>query len=53
VKHIIAFIVTTAFAQQSPPKTFKAKFSPGYRIPTVDISGETHRHVIVDKEKGQ
>ena len=36
-----------------PPKNLKTKFAPGYTIPTVDISGEKERQVIVDREKGQ
>lgn len=37
----------------APPKGFKSKMSPGYTIPTVDISGERDRQVIVDREPGQ
>ncbi len=36
-----------------PPKNLKTKLAPGYTIPIVDISGETARQVIVDREKGQ
>ncbi|MHB1078511.1 MAG: sialidase family protein [Prosthecobacter sp.] len=36
-----------------PPKNLKTKLAPGYTIPTVDISGEKERRVIVDREKGQ
>jgi len=32
-----------------PPRTL----APGYTIPTIDLAGETHRQVIVDREKGQ
>jgi len=35
----------TSEAQSSPPK--------GYSIPIIDLSQETHRQVIVDKEPGQ
>jgi len=37
----------------TPPKNLKTKLPPGYTIPIVDISGETQRQVIVDREKGQ
>jgi len=37
----------------APPKNLKTKLAPGYGIPVVDISGETGRQVIVDREKGQ
>ena len=36
-----------------PPKNLKTKLPPGYTIPIVDISGETNRQVIVDREPGQ
>jgi len=36
-----------------PPKNLKTKLAPGYTIPTVDISGDKERQVIVDREKGQ
>lgn len=50
----IAF-VTTASAEvaKAPAGNLKTKLSPGYTIPTVDISGETERQVIVDREAGQ
>jgi hypothetical protein len=35
------------------PKLLKTKLPPGYTIPTVDISGEKERQVIVDREAGQ
>ncbi len=35
------------------PKNLKTKLSPSYTIPTVDISSETRRQVIVDREAGQ
>ena len=37
----------------TPPKNLKTKLAPGYTIPIVDISGETQRQVIVDREPGQ
>src|SRR5262245_49242442 len=37
----------------APPKNLKTKLAPGYTIPTVDISGERERQVIVDREAGQ
>ncbi len=36
-----------------PTKPIKTKLPPNYSIPTVDISGETARQVIVDREAGQ
>jgi hypothetical protein len=36
-----------------PPKNLKTKLAPGYTIPTVDLSGEKERQVIVDREPGQ
>src|SRR5688572_20485536 len=36
-----------------PPKNLRSKLSPGYTIPTVDISAERTRQVIVDREPGQ
>jgi hypothetical protein len=36
-----------------PPKNLKTKLAPGYTIPTVDITGDKERQVIVDQEKGQ
>jgi hypothetical protein len=37
----------------APPKGLKTKLAPGYTIPTVDISGERQRQVVVDREPGQ
>lgn len=37
----------------APPKNLKTTLTPGYTIPTVDISGERTRQVIVDREPGQ
>ncbi|NUQ61115.1 MAG: exo-alpha-sialidase [Pirellulales bacterium] len=36
-----------------PPKGLRSKMPPGYTIPTVDISAEKERQVIVDREPGQ
>ncbi len=35
------------------PKNLKTKLSPGYTIPVVDISADTGRQVVVDREAGQ
>lgn len=40
-------------AVPAPPKSFKSEMAPGYTIPIVDISGETDRQVVVDREPGQ
>jgi hypothetical protein len=40
-------------AAPAVPKNLKTKLSPGYTIPTVDLSAETQRQVIVDREAGQ
>lgn len=37
----------------SPPNGLKTKLAPGYTIPTVDISADHQRQVIVDREAGQ
>lgn len=37
----------------APPKNLKTSLPPGYTIPIVDISAETGRQVIVDREAGQ
>lgn len=37
----------------APPKNLKTKLPPGYTIPIVDISADTTRQVIVDREAGQ
>ncbi len=37
----------------APAKNLKTELPPGYTIPIVDISGETQRQVIVDRESGQ
>ncbi len=39
--------------QLEPPKGLLTKLLPGYSIPTVDISSEKDRQVIVDREPGQ
>jgi len=36
-----------------PPKNLKPRMAPGYTIPTVDISAEENRQVVVDREPGQ
>lgn len=55
-------LTTAAFAQTklqqadvtlTVPKGLRTKLPPGYTIPIVDISGETARQVIVDREPGQ
>lgn len=56
-------ITVQGLAQQTPeqkrdttlaaPKGLKTKLSPAYTIPTVDVSGEKSRQVIVDREAGQ
>jgi len=59
---LFPLLLTSAVAQTglqkidvviAPPKNLKTKLAPGYTIPTVDISGEKERQVIVDREKGQ
>lgn len=37
----------------APPKNLKTKRPPGYTLPIVDLSAETRRQVIVDREPGQ
>lgn len=37
----------------APPKNLETKLPPGYTIPVVDISAETDRQVVVDREAGQ
>lgn len=59
----LAFLTAPCLGQQTPaqkqdtalapPKNLKTKLAPGYTIPTVDISGEKERQVIVDREAGQ
>ncbi len=59
----VCALSTAASAQQTalqkqdtvlaPPKNFQSKLAPGYTIPVVDISGETQRQVVVDREAGQ
>lgn len=36
-----------------PPKNLKTKLAPSYTIPTVDISADRSRQIIVDREAGQ
>jgi hypothetical protein len=60
---VVALVVTYAArdaasqeqraAAPAPPPTFKSRLAPGYTIPIVDISGETQRQTIVDREPGQ
>lgn len=55
------FLTNVSFTQPSQkkdtaltaPKNLKTKLSPSYSIPTIDISAETQRQVIVDREAGQ
>ena len=37
----------------APPKGLKTKLPTSYTIPTLDLAGDTRRHVIVDREPGQ
>jgi hypothetical protein len=37
----------------APPTNLKTRLPPGYSIPTVDLSAETHRQIVVDREAGQ
>jgi len=59
---VLLLVFSSAFAQTklqkadvtlAPPKNLKTTLPPGYTIPIVDISGETQRQIIVDREKGQ
>jgi hypothetical protein len=60
---IISFPAAIAHAQPlegqkrdttiAAPKDLKTKLAPAYSIPTVDISGERHRQIVVDREAGQ
>jgi len=45
----------TAYAQvaTAPVSGLKTKLPPGYTIPVVDISADTARQVVVDREAGQ
>ena len=45
LRAVTALALTAIFARAEPPR--------GYSIPTVDISQEAHRQVIVDREQGQ
>jgi hypothetical protein len=57
------FLAVSGPAQQTPdqkrdttlaaPKGLKTKLPAGYSVPTVDISGEKERQVVVDREAGQ
>src|SRR4051812_30064669 len=60
---LLLALATAAFAQQTAPakpdptssasKPLKTKLAPGYTIPVIDLSAETERQVIVDREAGQ
>jgi len=48
-------VASTGFAAQ-PKRTEKRPMSAqprGYTIPTIDLAGDKHRQVVVDREKGQ
>jgi len=55
--HVVALGQQTALQKKdvtlAPPKNLKTKLPPGYTIPVVDISADTARQVIVDREAGQ
>jgi hypothetical protein len=65
MKSLLAFLVLTSavLAQPAPSqkkdtalapaKKFKTKYATTYTIPIVDISGQTQRQVVVDREPGQ
>lgn len=42
---VMALAIATGVQGEGPPR--------GYSIPTVDLAGETHRQVVVDRESGQ
>jgi hypothetical protein len=60
---LISLLSTSALAQQTAlqrqdttlaaPKGLQTALPPGYTIPMVDISAQTQRQVIVDREPGQ
>ncbi len=60
---VLLALAATVFAQQTPsqkqdtallpPKGLKTTMAPGYTIPTIDLSAETQRQVLVDREAGQ
>ncbi len=60
---VVLLASSVCFAQQTTaqkkdttvaaPKNLKTKLAPGYTIPMVDISSESDRQVIVDRESGQ
>lgn len=60
---LFALLAGSTFAQQTtlqkqdttltPPKGLKTTLPPGYTIPIVDISDQTERQVVVDREPGQ
>jgi hypothetical protein len=40
-------------AADRPPANLRTQLPPGYTIPIVDLSAETGRQVVVDREPGQ
>jgi len=55
---LVAVLLLTACticraAAAEPAEDAAAEMPRGYRIPTIDLTGQTHRQVIVDKEPGQ
>jgi len=46
-------VAGSAQVNTAPASKLKTKLAPGYTIPIVDISEETERQVIVDREQGQ
>ena len=46
-------ITASAQVKTAPASNLKTKLAPGYTIPIVDITEETGRQVIVDREPGQ
>ena len=55
MKKRIAFAYLSAgLLLWAKPTTYAEDRMPrGYRIPTLDLSGQKHRQVVVDREKGQ
>ena len=49
----VFFITTPAHSKHEVPLKNSESLSKGYTIPIVDLSEQTHRQVIVDKEEGQ
>jgi len=46
-----ALVLLAALA--AGPRTARGKMPQGYTIPTLDLAGQKHRQVVVDREKGQ